>query len=97
MKKLKKIPDFKNDDERAEFWDTQDSGEYIDWSKAEETIFPNLKLSSESISMRLPGPLLAHIKSLANQKGVPYQSLMKVYLSDKVDEELEATSSRHSK
>lgn len=90
MKKLKQVPDFKSDAEEAEFWDTHDSGEYINWSKAEEAVFPNLKLSSEAISMRLPAPLLAHIKAIANEKGVPYQSLMKVYLSDKVNEELEA-------
>jgi predicted DNA binding CopG/RHH family protein len=89
MKKLKRIPDFKSDEEEAEFWDTHSTVDYIDWSKAKETVFPNLKLSSEAISMRLPAPLLAHIKVLANQKGVPYQSLMKVYLSEKVDEELE--------
>jgi predicted DNA binding CopG/RHH family protein len=94
MRNLKKIPDFKNDAEEAEFWDTHDSGDYIDWSKAEEAVFPNLKLSSESISIRLPGPLLAHLKSIANEKGVPYQSLMKVYLSEKVDEELEVSSRR---
>ena len=88
MRKLKKIPDFKSEAEEAEFWNTHDSGEYIDWSKAEEAVFPNLKLTSESISIRIPGPLLAHIKALANEKGVPYQSLMKVYLSEKVDEEL---------
>jgi predicted DNA binding CopG/RHH family protein len=88
MKKLKIIPDFKNDEEEAKFWDTHSTADYIDWSKAEDTIFPNLKLTSESISMRIPGPLLAHIKALANEKGVPYQSLMKVYLSEKVDEEL---------
>ena len=92
MKKLKVIPDFKSDEEESEFWDTHSTTDYIDWSKAEETVFPNLKLSSESISMRLPGPLLAHIKSLANEKGVPYQSLMKVYLSEKVNEELETIS-----
>ncbi|HVC36171.1 MAG TPA: BrnA antitoxin family protein [Candidatus Dormibacteraeota bacterium] len=92
MKKLKVIPDFKDNKEEAEFWDTHDSGEYIDWSKAEEAIFPNLKLSTEAISMRLPVPLLAHIKVLANEKGVPYQSLMKVYLSEKVNEDLELIS-----
>jgi len=94
MKKFKQIPDFKSDEEEAEFWNTHDSGEYIDWSTAEEVTFPNLKLSSESISMRLPAPLLAHIKTIANEKGVPYQSLMKVYLSEKVDEELELSSRR---
>ena len=93
MKKFQKIPDFKSEEEEAEFWNTHDSGEYVDWSKAQEAVFPNLKLTSESISMRIPGPLLAHIKTLANEKGVPYQSLMKVYLSEKVDEEL-ATASK---
>lgn len=88
MKKLRAIPDFKNAQEEVAFWDAHDSTEYVDWSKAEKAIFPNLKLSTESISLRLPAPLLAHIKELANQKDIPYQSLMKVYLSDRVKREL---------
>jgi predicted DNA binding CopG/RHH family protein len=88
MKNLKIIPDFKNDDEEVEFWENHDSSDYIDWSKAERAVFPNLKLSTESISLRLPAPLLAHIKELANEKDVPYQSLMKVYLSERVDKEV---------
>lgn len=88
MKTLKKIPDFKNSEEEAAFWSTHDSAEYIDWSQAKKTVFPNLKLSTESISLRLPSPLLARIKELANEKDVPYQSLMKVYLSDQVKREL---------
>ena len=94
MKNLKKIPKFKNEQEEAEFWATHDSTEYVDWSKARRTIMPNLKITSESISMRLPSPLLARIKELANQRDVPYQSLMKIYLSDKVDEELRTTTKR---
>ncbi len=90
MKNLKPIPDFKSPEEEATFWVTHDSSDYIDWSKAEKAIFPNLKLSTESISLRLPSPLLAHIKELANEKDVPYQSLMKVYLSDRVEHELKA-------
>lgn len=92
-KQLKPIPDFKNEEEEVEFWDTHDSSDYIDWSKAEKVVFPNLKLSTESISLRLPSPLLARIKELANEKDVPYQSLMKVYLSSEVERELKA--SRH--
>jgi predicted DNA binding CopG/RHH family protein len=88
MKNLKTIPDFKSTEEEAEFWDTHDSTEYVDWSKAEKTIFPNLKFSTESISIRLPSPLLARLKELANEKDVPYQSLMKVYLSERIEEEL---------
>jgi predicted DNA binding CopG/RHH family protein len=93
-KQLKAIPDFKNVEEETAFWDEHDSSDYIDWSKAEKAVFPNLKLSTESISLRLPTPLLAHIKELANEKDVPYQSLMKVYLSDRVKRELEAIRSR---
>jgi predicted DNA binding CopG/RHH family protein len=91
MKTLKEIPKFKNEQEEAEFWLTHDSTEYLDWSKAKKTIFPNLKPTTESISLRLPAPLLARIKELANEKDVPYQSLMKVYLSDQVKRELKAT------
>jgi predicted DNA binding CopG/RHH family protein len=88
MSDLKKIPEFKNADEEAKFWDEHDSAEYIDWSKAEKVVFPNLKPSTESISLRLPSSLLARIKELANEKDVPYQSLMKVYLSDQVKHDL---------
>jgi len=87
MKNLKQIPKFNSLQEEAIFWDTHDSTDYVDWSRAQKTVFPNLKSSTESISLRLPSPLLARIKSLANEKDVPYQSLMKVYLSDRVEEE----------
>ena len=88
MKTLKEIPKFKDEAEEAEFWLTHDSTAYLDWSKAKKTIFPNLKPTTESISLRLPSPLLARIKALANDKDVPYQSLMKVYLSEQVKREL---------
>lgn len=91
MNKLKEIPSFKNAQEEAAFWDAHDSAEYIDWKNAKKTIFPNLKPSTEAISLRLPAPLLARIKNLANEKDVPYQSLMKVYLSERVERELSET------
>lgn len=87
-KKFKKIPKFKNEDEERDFWATADSSEYFDWSKAEPVIFPNLKRSTESISLRLPEDLLARIKQLANSMDVPYQSLMKMFLAEKVEEAL---------
>lgn len=87
-KKLKPIPKFKNEDEERDFWAKEDSSEYFDWSKAEEVVFPNLKPSTESISLRLPKYLLALIKQLANKKDVPYQSLMKIFLAERVDREL---------
>lgn len=91
MKNLKQIPHFKTEDEEIEFWAAHDSTEYIDWSKAEKVVFPNLRPSTESISLRLPQALLARIKSIANSKDIPYQSLMKTFLADKVKQELEAT------
>lgn len=88
MTNLKPIPTFKNEDEEREFWATHNSTEYIDWSKGQKTVFPNLKPSTESISLRLPSFLLARIKALANKQDIPYQSLMKVFLSERVDKEL---------
>ena len=90
MKNLKNIPKFASDEEEAKFWETHDSTEYVDWSQANKAIFPNLKFTTEAISIRLPAPLLARIKELANEKDVPYQSLMKMYLSERVERELTA-------
>ena len=66
------------------FWETHDSTEYIDWSKAERVRFPNLKPSTTAISIRLPVGLLEQIKIAANKRDVPYQSLIKMWLSEKV-------------
>ncbi len=88
-KKLKKLPEFKNEDEEREFWAKHDSTDYINWSEAEEVIFPNLKPSTETISLRLPQYLLARIKELANGKDVPYQSLIKIFLAERVENELQ--------
>ena len=87
-KKLKPIPKFKNEDEERDFWATADTSEYFDWSKAESIIFPNLKPTTQSISLRLPAYLLARIKELANSRDVPYQSLMKIFLAERVEKEL---------
>ena len=91
-KKFKKIPKFATEDQERDFWATADTSEYFDWSKAEEVIFPNLKRSTESISLRLPQHLLARIKELANIKDVPYQSLMKIFLAEKVEQVLKNRS-----
>lgn len=87
-KRLKPIPRFKSEDEEREFWATVDTSEYFDWSKAEPVILPNLKPSTETISLRLPQYLLARIKEMANAKDVPYQSLMKIFLAERVEKEL---------
>ena len=89
MKKVsKKIPKFRSEDEEREFWSTHDSTEYIDWTQTGPVDFPNLKPSVKSISIRLPESLLNDLKMLANKKDVPYQSLMKIFLAAKVNEEL---------
>ena len=88
MKKFKPIPRFKSEKEWSDFWMTHDTTEYVDWSKARKAVFPNLKPTYKSISLRLPAYMLDEIKLLANKKDVPYQSLMKVFLAEKVKEEM---------
>lgn len=80
-KKLKKIPHFRNEDEEREFWDTHSSVDYVDWSKAKHVIFPNLKPTSRSISIRLPEYIINQIKVKANRLDIPYQTLMKQYIA----------------
>ena len=87
MQKFKKIPKFKNEDEEREFWATHDSTEYIDWSKAKRVVFPNLKPSTKTITIRVTESLLYSLKAIANKKDVPYQSLVKIFLDEKVKEE----------
>lgn len=84
----KQIPIFKNEDEEREFWATHDSTEFLDWSKAKRVVFHKLKPSTKSISLRLPESILVGLKMLANKRDVPYQSLLKVFLAEKVEEEL---------
>lgn len=87
MKEFKKIPEFKNEDQERKFWATHDSTEYIDWSKAKKVVFPNLKPSTKTITIRVPQSLLNSLKAIANKKDVPYQSLVKMLLDEKVREE----------
>lgn len=84
MSKLKPIPTFKNEAEERKFWETHDSTDYPDWSKAQRVRFPNLKPSTTAISLRLPVSLLEQIKIAANKRDVPYQSLIKMWLAEKV-------------
>jgi len=86
--KPKSIPQFSNEDEEREFWATHDSTEYIDWNRAEkDPSFSRLKPSTRTISIRLPESLIAALKTLANKRDVPYQSLVKIFLAEKVKEE----------
>jgi predicted DNA binding CopG/RHH family protein len=84
MKKPKRAPKFKTEAEERKFWETHDSSDYIGWSKAERVRLPNLKPSTTAISIRLPLGLLEQIKIAANKRDVPYQSLIKMWLAEKV-------------
>ena len=90
-KQFKKIPKFKNEDEEREFWVTHDATDYFDVSKPIELDLSKLKPSTESISLRLPSFLLARIKQIANSKDVPYRSLIKIFLADRVNKELKSS------
>lgn len=87
-KELKEIPIFKNEDEEREFWARHDSTEYIDWAKADEVIFSQLKPSTRTISLRLPELMLNELRLIANKRDIPYQSLIKIFLKERIDEEL---------
>lgn len=87
MRKLRKLPKFKNEKEEFEFWSAHDSTAHVDYSKAKRVLFPSLKPSTRTISVRLPKSLITHIKVLANKRDIPYQSLLKMYLIEKVEEE----------
>jgi predicted DNA binding CopG/RHH family protein len=83
-KKLKPIPRFRSEAEERAFWESHDTADHVDWSKARRVRFPNLKPSTTSISLRLPVDLLEQIKVAANRRDVPYQSLIKMWLFEKV-------------
>jgi len=88
MKPKKPIPKFRSEAEERQFWATHDSTDYLDWSKAKRVLFPNLKPSVKTISIRLPELLLNSLKTLANERDVPYQSLVKMILAEQVEEAL---------
>jgi predicted DNA binding CopG/RHH family protein len=84
----KRIPKFISEDKEREYWAKQDSTEVLDWKKANKVVLHNLKPSVKTISLRLPESMLEELKLLANKRDVPYQSLLKIYLSEKIEEEL---------
>jgi predicted DNA binding CopG/RHH family protein len=87
-KSLQPIPRFESEDEEREFWATHDSTDYIDWNRAKPVTFSRLKPSTRTISLRLPEGLLENLKVLANKRDVPYQSLLKIFLAERIEEEL---------
>ena len=83
-KQRKTAPKFASEAEERAFWETHDSSEYLDWTNAQRVVLPNLKPTTKTISLRLPQHLLDSIKAAANARDVPYQSLIKVWLQEKL-------------
>ena len=92
MSKLKNIPNFNNEDEEREFWSKEDSTKYLDWKKSKLIYFSKLKPSTKTISLRLPEYLLDELRIIANKRDIPYQSLIKIYLKERLDRELKKTA-----
>jgi len=86
-RKPKALPAFESESAERSFWLVHDSADYFDLGKARRVVFPNLKPTTRTISLRIPETLLAEIKVLANQRDVPYQSLMKIFLAERVTRE----------
>jgi predicted DNA binding CopG/RHH family protein len=87
---MKKIPEFKTEAEERDFWANADSTDYIDWSKAGRVLLPSIKPSLKTISLRLPELMIDELKLIANKRDVPYQSLIKIFLSERLSKELNA-------
>ena len=84
----KKIPKFSSEAEERAFWGREDSTDYVDWSKGSEVTLPKLRPTLRTISIRLPEGMIAELKRLANKRDVPYQSLVKVFLAERIHDEL---------
>jgi predicted DNA binding CopG/RHH family protein len=86
----KPIPRFENEDQERDFWARHDVVDYFDWNKAVKASFPALRPSTRTISVRLPASLLDELKALANERDVPYQSLLKMFLAERIARERQA-------
>ncbi|MGI8849541.1 MAG: BrnA antitoxin family protein [Pyrinomonadaceae bacterium] len=90
-KKLKDIPIFKSENEEREFWANEDSNDFINWGNGEISVLPNLKPTTQTISLRMSESMLNQIRLIANQRDVPYQSLIKMFLKDRIKDELKSS------
>ena len=88
-KKKKKIPKFENEENEREFWAQEDSTNYIDWRQGKRVVFSELKPSTKTISLRLPESMLENLKLLANKRDIPYQSLLKIFLAERLEDEFD--------
>jgi len=90
VRKKKEVPTFRSEEQEREFWATHDSADYVEWSRAERVRLANLRPTTRTISIRLPEPMIERLKVLANKRDVPYQSLLKMYVAERIEEELRA-------
>jgi predicted DNA binding CopG/RHH family protein len=88
---MRKIPNFRSEDEEREFWSQRDSSQYLDWKTARRVVMPKLKPSVRTISLRLPESMIEELKLLANKRDIPYQSLLKIFLAERIEKELSAS------
>ncbi len=93
-KRTKRIPEHRSEDRERDFWAGADSTEYVDWSQAQRVALPNLKPSLKTISLRLPEMMLVELKALANRRDVPYQSLLKIFLAERIAAEMDAVAEK---
>jgi len=90
----KPIPNFQSEKEERAFWAENDSMDYLDWKQAQRAIFPNLKPTLKSISLRLPESMINELRQLANERDIPYQSLIKHFLRESIDNAYSVKSSK---
>ena len=93
---MNKIPQFNSEDEERQFWSDQDSTDFIDWSGARPVVLSNLRPSTKTISLRLPEHMIEELKLLANKRDVPYQSLLKMFLAERIEHELRGSTRKAS-
>lgn len=91
------IPVQPTEDAEHAFWQENDSAEFIDWERAQLVVLPHLKPTLRTISLRLPESMITHLKVLANRRDIPYQSLLKIFLAERLDKEIGKTARTHSK
>jgi len=90
--RMRKVPKFENENQERDFWASHNSTEFVDWRRAERVKLPNLRPTTRTISIRLPESMIERLKILANKRDIPYQSLLKMFVADRLEEELRSTS-----
>ena len=86
--RMRKVPKFENENQERDFWASHNSTEFVDWRRAERVKLPNLRPTTRTISIRLPESMIERLKILANKRDIPYQSLLKMFVADRIEEEL---------